>query len=92
MLQDALNAEQVQHKITREDLLKRLGQASTETNARTEELASECDEVNTLLTRLRPQENKLVTERQRPQCKAEIAGKTLSEQQVRMGRCRKSVW
>lgn len=52
VLQDALNAEQAQHKNTREDLQKRLEQISAEANARTEELKSERDKVNTLFTRL----------------------------------------
>lgn len=49
VLQDALNAAQAQHKNTREDLLKRLEQISAEANARTEELKSERDKVNTIV-------------------------------------------
>ena len=50
MLQDALNAEQAQHKNTREDQQKRLEQISAEANARTEELKSERDKTGAVFS------------------------------------------
>ncbi|HEY2452374.1 MAG TPA: DNA-binding protein [Scandinavium sp.] len=63
-LQDALTAEQQQHQTTRNDLQKRIEQASAEAQARAEELKSEREKVSALIARLEAQENALTTERQ----------------------------
>lgn len=78
-LQDTLNAEQARHKTTRENLQNRLEQASAETNMRTEELKTERDKVNTLLTRLESQENALATERQRHEATRETLHQRLEQ-------------
>ncbi|EGC0303010.1 hypothetical protein H8U29_004893, partial [Salmonella enterica] len=64
---------------TREDLQKRLEQISAEANTRTEELKSERDKVNTLLTRLESQENALVSERQQHQATRETLQQRLEQ-------------
>lgn len=87
--------EQAQHKATREDLQKRLEQISAEANARTEELKSERDKVNSLLTRLESQENVLAAERQQHQATRETLQQrleqTVADAQARAGELAQSV-
>lgn len=78
-LQDALSAEQAQHKATREDLQKRLDQTSTEALARAEELKSERDKVTTLLSRQEVLENTLASERQQYQANREALQQRLEQ-------------
>ncbi|EBY2669939.1 hypothetical protein FAS33_24170 [Salmonella enterica subsp. enterica serovar Newport] len=80
-LQEALDTEQQQLKSMREDLLKRLEQASAEANEHAEELKSERDKVNTLLSRLETRENALAQERQHHQATRD----TLQQQLEQVG-------